>query len=746
MPNTAVRIYSTGVLSSNGEFDEVSRISSNGLLLYYDGAKSYSRGGNTVYDLSSSNNNGILVGTSTFTTANAGHFIQNGSVGYITSTTPYSNLIEFSIGVWFKTPTTSRASKLIGFSNGFAGSNYLGASDSFTFETSYDRQLYIGSDNKVYFGIYPNQVVTINTTPTYTDNVWHYAVGTFSGSQSSMRLYVDGVLQASNTQFSTAQSYTGRWKIGAGSLGGWPASTQPSIFYDGSLGPATVYSRALPATEVLQNYNLDAARFGRTFSSYTASKTSLTSLSVAGEFDEVTYNASSNVQVNLVSHSQDFTQGSQWTAISGLTVTTPGFRAPDGTPTAQLLTGNGVTTGYLNTTFPWRVGNNYTFSCYFKSGTLSVVTIYLYGSYFGTTGTGGTGCDFNLANGTATPFGGAIPIIQNVGDGWYRCSVTAPAYIDRPVGDFGCQAIRMSSATGTVYAWGYQIEQSSTPSIYVRTGASGAIVNTFRQRITSNGNNYVIGSYDERSGIPVSEGLIVYLDASLAPSYNGSGTNWTGISSNKANASITSSSGGVTTSYGFNKAFDTITLNDGNLIDGQIRITGVDFNTLAQSNNFTVMFAAKKDYYGSSGNLVGNSELFQAVNNGYGTGWRITEESQGSLGTPFTGTHAWNLSMSPAATPTGWGLGVSDTSTNRMCIVAFSVSPTTVYGFCNGNTTTTTNPGTYAGSTSRGYISFTGAGAGSFNGQIGFFMVYNRALSLVEMTQNYNAFRRRYNL
>jgi hypothetical protein len=477
-----------------------------------------------------------------------------------------------------------------------------------------------------------------------------------------------------------------------------------------------------------------------------AKKEAMGGLYLKGEYDEVTYNASSNVQVNLVSHSQDFTQGSQWTAISGLTVTTPGFRAPDGTPTAQLLTGNGVTTGYLNTTFPWRVGNNYTFSCYFKSGTLSVVTIYLYGSYFGTTGTGGTGCDFNLANGTATPFGGAIPIIQNVGDGWYRCSVTAPAYIDRPVGDFGCQAIRMSSATGTVYAWGYQIEQSSTPSIYVRTGASGAIVNTFRQRITSNGNNYVIGSYDERSGIPVSEGLIVYLDASLAPSYNGSGTNWTGISSNKANASITSSSGGVTTSYGFNKAFDTITLNDGNLIDGQIRITGVDFNTLAQSNNFTVMFAAKKDYYGSSGNLVGNSELFQAVNNGYGTGWRITEESQGSLGRPFTGTHAWALSMSPAATPAGWGLGVSDTSTNRMCIVAFSVSPTTVYGFCNGNTTTTTNPGTYAGSTSRGWISFTGAGAGSFNGQIGFFMVYNRALSLVEMTQNYNAFRRRYNL
>jgi len=728
MPNTAVRIYSTGVLSSNGEFDEVSRISTTGLLLYYDGAKSYSRGGNTVYDLSSSNNNGILVGTSTYTTANSGYFIQNGGVGYITSTTQYNNLTEFSIGAWFKTSTTSRASKLIGFSNGFAGSNYLGASDSLPFETSYDRHLYIGSDNKVYFGIYPGQVVTINTTPTYTDNVWHYAVGTFSGSQSSMRLYVDGVLQASNTQFSTAQAYPGRWKIGAGSLGGWPASTQPSIFYDGSLGPATVYNRALPATEVLQNYNLDAARFGRTFNAYTASKTSLTSLSVAGEFDEVTYNTTTPIIKNLFSYSEEYDNGA-WIN-SNITLSPNSALAPDGTLTADTFT---ATNGdpYIRQQITITAGLTYTASFYIKGAANS-------------SGKTGFIWPWYLLTATGTNYYGSK--LYTITTEWQRVFFTFTAE------STGTATIRVDlaepAAVGdTFYLWGAQFEVSPNPTDYQGVRAANTLIPPrFRNRITSNGNNYVIGSYDERSGIPVSEGLIVYLDASLDPSYNGSGTNWTGISSNKANASITSSSGGVTTSYGFNKAFDTITLNDGNLIDGQIRITGVDFNTLAQSNNFTVMFAAKKDYYGPAGNLVGNSEFFQAVNNGYGSGWRIVEENQGPLGRPFTGTHYWGLSMSPAATPAGWGLGVGDTSTNRMCIVAFSVSPTTVYGFCNGNTTTTTNPGTYAGSTSRGWISFTGAGAGSFNGQIGFFMVYNRALSLVEMTQNYNAFRRRYNL
>ena len=91
------------------------------------------------------------------------------------------------------------------------------------------------------------------------------------------------------------------------------------------------------------------------------------SLTINGSFDEVTFNPTSNVQVNLISYSQDFTQTSQWAALSGLSVTSPGEIAPDLTRTAQLFTGNGVTTGYLNTTFPWVAGRTYTFSCYFKN-------------------------------------------------------------------------------------------------------------------------------------------------------------------------------------------------------------------------------------------------------------------------------------------------------------------------------------------------------------------------------------------
>jgi hypothetical protein len=99
--------------------------------------------------------------------------------------------------------------------------------------------------------------------------------------------------------------------------------------------------------------------------------------------------------------------------------------------------------------------------------------------------------------------------------------------------------------------------------------------------------------------------------------------------------------------------------------------------------------------------------------------------------------------------PAGWGISVSDTAANRWNIVAFSVSPTTVYAFCNGNITTRSNPGTYYGGAvpdNRGWINFTGAGRGSFNGKLGFFMVYNRALTTAEISYNYTQFARRYGL
>jgi hypothetical protein len=213
------------------------------------------------------------------------------------------------------------------------------------------------------------------------------------------------------------------------------------------------------------------------------------------------------------------------------------------------------------------------------------------------------------------------------------------------------------------------------------------------------------------------------------------------ISGNNAHGTITGTHGYDTTSY----SVPVFTLNNnGTSSNGQVSLATEDLNRLAQTYNFTVMFAARKRYFGLLGNNNGASQLFQGANNGYSLGWRISEGYQGPPGNVFAGTHFWALGFNDINT----SVSVSDTvnAGNRMCICAFTVTPTTLTAFVNGNFNTAANPRTYVPGPSVPLISFTGAGAGSFNGDIGFFMIYNRALSQTEITQTFNSLRGRYGI
>jgi len=237
----------------------------------------------------------------------------------------------------------------------------------------------------------------------------------------------------------------------------------------------------------------------------------------------------------------------------------------------------------------------------------------------------------------------------------------------------------------------------------------------------------------------IATGLRLMLDAGDPVSYPGSGTSW-------LDRSGTSAASTISGTYAYDASTYTqpiLTLNNsGSASDGRVVVTTQDLNALAQTYNFTVMFAARKRYYGLLGNLNGNTEIFQGVNNGYTFGWRIGENNQGTPGGAFSGTHSWYLGFNDAVT----SVTANDTQANRMCIVAFTVSSTTLTAFCNGTFATTANPQTYVGGTSAPQISFTSAGAGSFNGDLGFFAIYNRALTQAEIKQNYNTMCGRYGL
>ncbi|MDQ3537341.1 MAG: LamG domain-containing protein, partial [Actinomycetota bacterium] len=110
----------------------------------------------------------------------------------------FNNPGRYSVEAWFKTDTRA-GGKLIGFGSGTSTSG------------SYDRHVYMTDTGQLVFGTYTGSPSTISTSEAYNDNRWHHLVAT--QGVDGMRLYVDGVVRASNTT-TDAQNYLGYWRIG----------------------------------------------------------------------------------------------------------------------------------------------------------------------------------------------------------------------------------------------------------------------------------------------------------------------------------------------------------------------------------------------------------------------------------------------------------------------------------------------------------------------------------------------------
>ena len=103
----------------------------------------------------------------------------NGSDGFVASNNQYSNPMNYSTEVWFKTTSTS-GGKLIGF-----GCAQTGTSGC------YDRHVYMDNGGQVTFGVWTGFTNTITTTNALNDGKWHHAVATQS-STDGMAFYIDG--------------------------------------------------------------------------------------------------------------------------------------------------------------------------------------------------------------------------------------------------------------------------------------------------------------------------------------------------------------------------------------------------------------------------------------------------------------------------------------------------------------------------------------------------------------------------
>jgi hypothetical protein len=177
----------------------------------------------------------------------------DGQSGLVTSANTVNDPQTFSIELWFKT-TTNTGGKLIGF-----GDNQTGMS------SSYDRHIYMMNDGQLVFGVWTGQTDTIETPNVYNDGQWHYVVATLGSS--GMALYIDGQ-QIGTNPTTSAQSYTGYWRVGGDNLNGWnldewgsnsQGTTQPNSYYfNGAISDVGVYPTALTTAQIAAHYAANA--------------------------------------------------------------------------------------------------------------------------------------------------------------------------------------------------------------------------------------------------------------------------------------------------------------------------------------------------------------------------------------------------------------------------------------------------------------------------------------------------------
>ena len=194
--------------------------------------------------------------------------------------------------------------------------------------------------------------------------------------------------------------------------------------------------------------------------------------SIASNIEQVSY---TSVTTNIFTNSQTFNTG-DWQALNA-TVAVNNTTAPDGTTTANKITQNSGSTNVdlsnlRDVGLTSNSGTVYTISIHAKisaNRNFLLINDHISSNSFKKTW-------FNLSNGTVgTNNSSHTATITDVGNGWYRCSITVTSTVTNtdsiimfgPAETDGTHII--TDNQGSLFLWGAQLEESATLTGYLTT-------------------------------------------------------------------------------------------------------------------------------------------------------------------------------------------------------------------------------------------------------------------------------------
>ena len=221
-------------------------IVTSGLVLNLDAAQtaSYPGTGTTWTDLSGNGNNGTLVNGPTYSSANYGSIVFDGSNDYVGTSGIGSP--SFTISAWIKLSELNRFQGIMGRADS------IFSNLSYAFRVLIDNKLNIALSNS---GNSDSNYQELTSAASLAVNTWYYVAITFS--RPDVKLFINGSVEATSTfNFdlfnSTANSIIGGYTYGNG-LG---------FLLKGAVSSIQFYNRALTAAEVQQNFNCLRMRYG----------------------------------------------------------------------------------------------------------------------------------------------------------------------------------------------------------------------------------------------------------------------------------------------------------------------------------------------------------------------------------------------------------------------------------------------------------------------------------------------------